>query len=177
MKKLFFVLLISAAVLSFNNCTTESTPVVTTDTTKKVVEPVNTFKFNGITTYDMKWDSLNMFGYYKKNEDITVIHAEGYTNSKFSRFILTIPGKAIGTFKHSVDSRVNIEVTTGQNVTEKEYAFSTQPGKDMTVTITKIDPVNGRIKGGFAGDLQAAGSLETATISSGSYEVVRLQDE
>ena len=47
----------------------------------------------------------------------------------------------------------------------------------MTVTITKIDPVNGRIKGGFAGDLQAAGSLETATISSGSYEVVRLQDE
>ncbi len=178
MKKLILILLLAAAVMPFQNCTTETPPVVTDTTTKPKVEPVNTFKFNGITTYNLKWDSLNMTGYYDKNQDKTVIEATGYTSAgKYAEFILTIPGKSAGTFKHSVNPVVDIEVVTGEGVSSKEYAFSTQPNKDMTVTITKYDAVGGRIKGGFAGDLQAAGSLETATISAGAYEVRRDTDQ
>ena len=177
MKKILLILLLAAVVLPFQNCTTETPPTPPTTVTPKP-EPVNTFKFNGITTYGLKWDSTNMTGYYDKNQDKTVIEATGYTSTgKFAEFILTIPGKTTGTFKHSVNPLVNIEIVTGEGVSSKEYAFSTQPNKDMTVTITKYDAVGGRIKGGFAGDLQAAGSLETATISAGAYEVRRDTDQ
>jgi len=177
MKKILLILLLAASVLPFQNCTTETPPAVTPTPTPKP-EPVNTFKFNGITTYTLKWDSSNMTGYYDKNQDKTVIQVSGFNSAgKYAEYILTIPGKSAGTFKRSQNPVVNIEVITGQDVSRKEYAFSTQPNKDMTVTITKYDAVGGRIKGGFAGDLQAAGSLETATISSGAYEVRRDTDQ
>lgn len=176
MKKVLFLLLFGATVLLIQNCTSDPAPTPPVNN-PPVVEPVNTFKFNGITTYNLKWDSLNMTGYYDKNENKTMILVSGYSSSKYAEFVLTIPGKSVGTFKHSVNPLVNIEVVTGQGVSSKEYAFSTQPNKDMTVTITKMDAVGGKIKGGFAGDLQAAGSLETATISSGAYEVLRGVDQ
>lgn len=177
MKNIILILLLVAAVLPFQNCTTETPPAATDTTKKPVVEPINTFKFNGVTTYNLKWDSFSMSGYYKTAENVTKIEAGGYSAGKYASFVLTIPGKAIGTFKRSTHPSVNIEVSTGIGTTEKNYVFSTQPNKEMTVTITKIDPIGGRITGGFAGDLQVVGSIETATISAGSYDVKRSPDD
>jgi hypothetical protein len=179
MKKILLIILLAAAAIPFQNCSPppEDEPPVIVDTTKTKVEPINSFKFNGITTYSLKWDSTNMYGSYRVGTNVTTVVCEGYANNKFAAFILKFPGNTIGSYKFSTSPEVNIEVTTGQNVTEKKYEFSTQPNKDMIINITKYDPVGGRIKGTFSGDLQSVNSVETATISSGTFEVRRDTDE
>ncbi len=177
-KKLALIFLLAAAAFPFQNCnkTPDDDPPKDTIPTP-VIEPINTFKFNGITTYNLKWDSINMFGWYRKGNDLTTIIVEGYSNTKRATFWLKFLGTKVGTYKFSIDPSTNIEVTTGTGTTEKKYEFSTQPNMDMIINVTKYDPVGGRIKGTFSGNLQSSGSLETATITAGAFEVVRVQDE
>jgi len=169
MKKILTIILLSVSVWSFQSCKDE---VIEEPVVPPVVkpEPVNTFKFNGITTYNLKWDSTNMFANYKASEDMTTVTVDGYSNNKRATFTLKFPGSKIGTFKHSVIPEVEVEVTTGENVTYKQYVFSTQPAMDMTIVVSKFDGIGGRIKGTFAANLQASGSLETANITAGAFE-------
>ncbi len=177
-KKIALIILVAAAAIPFQNCGTppdDIPPVV--DTTKKVVEPVNTFKFNNITTYNLKWDSTNMFGTYRVGTDFTTITVEGYSGGNYASFILKFPGKTLGSFKYTVIPEVNIEINTGEGVKHKQYTFQPEPGRDMIINVTKYDPVGGKIKGTFSAQLQESGSLNTGNISAGAFEVRRDQDE
>jgi hypothetical protein len=169
MKKIFTIILLAVSVAAFQSCKDEviEEPVVPPVTKP---EPVNTFKFNGITTYNLKWDSTNMYANYKASEDMTTVTVDGYSNNKRATFTLKFPGNKVGTYKRSAIPEVNVEVTTGENVTYKQYVFSTQPGMDMTITVSKFDGIGGRIKGTFSANLQSSGSLETATITAGAFE-------
>lgn len=176
MKKLIPILLLAFAAIPFQNCSQGGDDPVLIDTTKTTKpEPINTFKFNGITTYNLKWDSTNMFGTYRSTDDMTTILVQGYSNSKYAEFTLKFPGNKIGSFKHSVTPETEIEVVTGTGAAYKQYVFATGAGKDMSINITKFDPIGGRIKGTFSGNLQSSGSLETATITAGAFEVRREQ--
>lgn len=180
MKKILFILLLAAAVVPFQNCSTPPDDEVPTDTTKAKVEPINTFKFNNIDLYKLKWDSTNMIGSYRPGTDFTTINVEGYSGGEYAAFILKFPGKAKGTFKYSTNTNVNIEVTTGQAVREKKYIYeptNPQPGQDMVITVTQYDPVGGRIKGTFSALLQETFSVSIGRITAGAFEVVRVQDE
>lgn len=179
MKKILFISLLALAAIPFQNCNNggnDDPPVDTIPVTKP--KPVNTFKFNGITTYNLVWDSTVMIGQYRATTDQTTITVSGNDGNKYAEFELKFPGNKIGSFKHSTNPDfVNISVATGTGVTRKEYEFTTQPNKDMIINVTKYDPILGRIKGTFSGDLQEAGSLATATISAGAFEVVRIEDQ
>ncbi len=178
LKKIVLVILVAAAAIPFQNCGTppdDIPPVV--DTTKKVVEPINTFKFNNIKTYSLKWDSTNMFGTYRVGTDFTTIIVEGYSAGTYASFILKFPGKTLGTFKYSVIPEVNIEINIDQGVKHKQYIYQPEPGRDMIINVTKYDPVGGKISGTFSGQLQESGSLPTGNITAGAFEVRRDQDE
>ena len=179
MKKILIIILFALAALPFQNCNNngnDDPPVDAIPVVKK--NPVNTFKFNGITTYNLKWDSTVMIGQYRQTTDQTTITVSGNDGSKYAEFELKFPGKTIGSFKHSITPDfVNISIATGTGVTRKEYEFTTQAGKDMIINVTKYDPIGGHIKGTFSGDLQEAGSLATATISAGAFEVFRVEDQ
>lgn len=179
MKKILIIILFALAALPFQNCNNngnDDPPIDTIPVVKQ--EPVNTFKFNGITTYKLKWDSTVMIGQYRASTDQTTITVSGNDGSKYAEFELKFPGNKIGSFKHSINpDYVNITVATGTGVTRKEYEFTTQAGKDMIINVTKYDPILGHIKGTFSGDLQEAGSLATATISAGAFEVLRIEDQ
>ncbi|MCC6722065.1 MAG: hypothetical protein IT243_07670 [Bacteroidia bacterium] len=179
MKKILIIFLFALAAIPFQNCNqngNDDPPVDTIPVVKQ--EPVNTFKFNGITTYKLKWDSTVMIGQYRANTDQTTITVSGNDGNKHAEFELKFPGNKIGSYKYSISpSFVNISLSTGSGVTKKEYEFTTQPNKEMTINVTKYDPIGGRIKGTFSGDLQEAGSLATATISAGAFEVYRVEDQ
>lgn len=180
MKKLLLILLVAAAAFPFQNCSPTPDDEVPTDTTKKdttkpKIEPINSFKFNKITTYNLKWDSVNMFGTYRVGTDQTTIVVEGYSGANYAAFNLKFPGKGLGTFKYTVDASVNVEVTTGQGVKEKQYRWEPASGRDMIITVTKYDA--NRIKGTFSANLQESASITTGDISSGTFEVVRTPDE
>lgn len=180
MKKLLLILLLAAAAFPFQNCGPgdEPDPIITPkDTTKVKVEPINSFKFNNITLYNLKWDSTNMFGSYRTGTDQTTIVVEGYTSNNYAKFNLKFPGNKLGTYKFSKGDNVDLILTTGQGVKEKQYEYKDEVGRDMTVTVTKYDPVGGRIKGTFFANLQEAGSITTGDIYAGNFEVVRVQDE
>ncbi|NUM31169.1 MAG: hypothetical protein HUU47_02455 [Bacteroidetes bacterium] len=179
MKKILFISLLALAAIPFQNCNDGGGDDPQPDTTKTTKpKPVNTFKFNGITTYNLTWDSTTMVGQYRSTTDQTTITVTGFDGSKYAEFELKFPGNKIGSFKHSTNpDYVNISIATGSGVTRKEYEFTTQPNKEMTINVTKYDPILGRIKGTFSGDLQEAGSLATATISAGAFEVLRIEDQ
>lgn len=171
MKKLLFIILLAAAAIPFQNCDTE-TPPDPIDTTPVVkIEPINTFKLNGITIYNLKYDSNNMFGEYRASDNMTTITVEGYANTKKATFTLKFPGNKPGLFKYSEKPEVNVEVSTGDGVTYKKYVLSTKAASNMTVNVLKYDAVGGRIKGNFTADLMEETSITTATIQSGAFDV------
>jgi len=179
MKKILFIVLLAAAAIPFQNCskTPDDDPPIVKDTTKIVVTPINTFKFNGITTYSLKWDSTNMFGSYRPGTDQTTIICEGYSGSTYAKFNLKFPSNKVGTYKFTLTGNVDVVVTTGEGIKEKRYEWTDEPDRDMIVTITKYDPVGGRIKGTFSAMLQESGSLITGNISAGAFEVRRETDD
>ena len=170
MKKILLIILLAAAAIPFQNCGDTPTPVPKDTTPVVKPEPVNTFKFNWISTYNLKWDSNNKFANYKASENLTTVIVEGYSSGKWASFTLKFPGNKTGTFKHSTVPEVDMEVETGEGVMYKDYLFSTKPGADITINITKFDGIGGRIKGTFSGDLQESTSITTATISAGAFE-------
>jgi hypothetical protein len=179
MKKILLIILLAAAAIPFQNCSPppEDEPPIVKDTTKTTVSPINTFKFNGITTYNLKWDSTNMFGSYRPGTDQTTIVVEGYSGTNYGAFNLKFPGNKVATYKLSAGNIVDAIVTTGQGIKEKRYEWAEGTGRDIIVTITKYDPVGGRIKGTFNAMLQESGSLITGNISAGAFEVRRDTDE
>lgn len=179
MKKILLIILLAAAAIPFQNCskTPPDDPPIVVDTTKKTNSPINSFKFNNITTYNLAWDSTSMFGTYRVGSDQTNIVVEGYSGSNYATFNLRFPGKAIGTYKFTKDNTVNVEVNTGTGVKAKQYRWEDAAGRDMIINVTKYDPVGGHIKGTFSANLQEAGSITTGNISAGAFEVYRSADE
>lgn len=184
MKKLILILLLAAAVIPFQNCkdnTTEDPTPTPKDTTKTTVKPTNTFKFNGVETYNLVWDSTLMTGYYKVSNNRTSVYITGYSSSSGTQnrkvdIILSFQGKATGTFKYLTDPVNNFEITITRNGIDTKYIYDNgKPSNDMIINITKYDPVGGRIKGTFSGNL--ANGITTATITAGAFEVVRGADE
>ena len=178
-KKLLLILLLAAAAMPFQNCSKnpQDDPPIVIDTTKKTNNPVNSFKFNNIVNYNLTWDSTNMFGTYRAGSDQTNIVVEGYSGTTYAAFNLRFPGKSVVTYKYTVDNTVNVEVTTGAGVKEKQYRWQDGTGRDMIINITKYDPVGGHIKGTFTANLEEAGSITTGNINAGNFEVYRTADE
>jgi len=187
MKKIILIILVAAAAFPFQNCkpTTEDPPVIIDTTTKPPVtkpKPVNGFWINGVEKYSMAWDSGTMYGWYKKNQDLTEVIITGMDNTKEGEIYLTFPGKGKGTFKHSLQpGDVIIKLVTKEKpaipASYKMYQLHTDPGSDMIITVTQYDPVEGRIKGTFSGKLQESTSITTATVDHGTFEVKRMDDE
>ncbi|MFM9944323.1 MAG: hypothetical protein ACKVQB_03740 [Bacteroidia bacterium] len=181
-KKIVLVLVIAAATIPFQNCGPgdEPDPIIV-DTTKKVVTPINYFKFNGVDKFNLVWDSTNMNGSYKVSNASTTIFIEGFssdntTKNEKASIILKFPGKILGTFKHSMNPITDFEISITRGSIETKYTFDDQiSSNDMIVTITKYDPVGGHIKGTFSGNL--ASGITTATIAGGTFDVVRWADE
>lgn len=63
-----------------------------------------------------------MFGTYRVGSDQTNIVVEGYSGSNYATFNLRFPGKALGTYKFTIDNTVNVEVNTGTGVKENNIA-------------------------------------------------------
>jgi len=182
MKKIILIALLATAALTFHNCkpTTPDTPPIIKDTTSTKPQPVNTFKL-GLDTYKLSWDSIGMQGVYKSSAASTTIDVAGYDGVKYAEFKLIFPNKALGTFKHSTQpGDVVITIVTQKTsspTTRKKYVLHSDAGSDMIITITKYDPVGGRIKGTFSGKMAEEGGITTALISNASFEVKRAADQ
>jgi hypothetical protein len=184
MKNLSFILFVFAALIvgsTVTGCGEDPVTVTPNDTTSTDTTDPGTTTFRnkvtvGLFDYEIVEEEGRTYGSYLSSKDQIelIVYGTDARNGAVD-FNIAFPGQAVGEFKTQDNDGTVLEVGTGVigDLKRKEYSALTT---DLTITVSEVGPVGGRIKGTFTGQAKSTAG-QTINITKGVFDVVRRADE
>jgi hypothetical protein len=184
MKNLSFILFVFAALIigsSVTGCGSDDVPAAptnTTDTTDNSGGGTVTFKNKvtvGLFAYSILEDSERTYANYSSSTGNTelIVYGRDQNNGAVD-FNIVFPGKTAGVYLTEDEDGTAFQIGTGVigDLKRKEYSALTT---GLTISVTEIGAVGGRIKGTFTGQAKSSAG-QTINITKGEFDVVRRAD-
>ena len=111
---------------------------------------------------------------YNTLNNTTLINALDTLSGEF--FTLTIPGSADDDWNIDDNDTLALLFVDNDNDTLMSYSELAGDGAELSVEITFYGPVGGTVEGTFSGTLVNPSTMETKSVTEGTFKVRRISD-